>query len=60
MSRKSRPGSNTEFGIDAGAENSILKMKREYKNLGDSWGEHPRIVNIPLGPLTVHYREVLL
>ena len=23
-------------------------------------GEHPCIVNIPLGPLTVHYREVSL
>ena len=23
-------------------------------------GDHPCIVNIPLGPLTVHYREVLL
>ena len=50
------------FGISAGAENSILKMKLEYENLGDSslLGEHPGIVNNLLGPVTVHYREVLL
>ena len=48
------------FGISAGAENSILKMKLEYENLGDSLCEHPDIVNNLLGPVTVHDREVLL
>ena len=35
---------------------NILKRKREYGNLG----EHPCIVNTPLGPLNVDYREVSL
>ena len=35
--------------------NNILKTEREYENIGE-----PCIVNILLGPLTVHYREVLL
>ena len=30
------------------------------KTLANVLGEHPFIVNILLGPVTVHYREVLL
>ena len=35
----------SQFGISAGAANTILKMKLEYENLGDSLelSEHPSI-----------------
>ena len=49
----------SQFGISAGADN-ILKRKREYETLVNLLGEHPRIVNILLGSVTVHYREGLL
>ena len=50
----------SEFGISVGAVNNILKRKRDYQNLAILLGEHPCIMNIFLGPVTVHYREVLL
>ena len=31
-----------------------------HEHISPLLGEHPRIVNIFLGPVTVHYREVLL
>ena len=35
-------------------------MSAKRKNISPLLGEHPRIVNILLGPVTVHYREVSL
>ena len=35
---KSQRNVASQFGISAGAENSILKRKREYENICDSLG----------------------
>ena len=51
----------SQFGISVGAVSNILKRTREHmETLVNLLGEHLCIVNIPLGPLTVHCREVLL
>ena len=54
---------SSQFGISVGAVNNIVKRKREYENMKtfvNLLGEHPCIVNMLLGPVNVHYREVLL
>ena len=50
----------SEFGISVVAVNNILKRNLTIKTLAILLGEHPCIMNIFLGPVTVHYREVSL
>ena len=38
----------------------IVFLARVHEHISPLLGEHPRIVNIFLGPVTVHYREVSL